>query len=472
MSRYQARAVLNKLVGRPALVAQSYAGQSLSVGSEATSSSMLADIHDLSNAVVADEATKDGERRVLLASCYGCDDYDPDDAKPFVYYNGFAIIPIHGLLINRFSWSWSWVTGYNFIRGQLSAAMADPDVQSIIYDVNSYGGMVMGCEETADMIYESNAAQGGKTSIAIIDANCYSAAYMLASQCDHVAVTPSGGAGSIGVLMMHCDVSKMLDEAGIAITFIHAGAHKVDGNSFEPLSAEVRADLQAEVDTTYDMFVAKVVRGRSMSDEEVRGTEARSYGAEEALTIGLVDAVENPSDAVEAYFSDAPDAGHDDDDQPESEEEMALKPATGAAAQADPEVTSAAAIEAAATAAAASARTAERERVKGIQGHAEATGREALAAHLAMNTDLDVATAAGILAASPKAVAAPAADPAPVKEDSEFKKAMDAAKHPNLGASATSGDGEDDSEDAKDRKRAQSILALQHGPKRQDKAAA
>jgi hypothetical protein len=49
---------------------------------------------------------------------------------------------------------------------------------------------------------------------------------------------------------------------------------------------------------------------------------------------------------------------------------------------------------------------------------------------------------------------------------------MDAAKHPNLGASATSGDGEDDSEDAKDRKRAQSILALQHGPKRQDKAAA
>ena len=68
MSKYQARAALNKLVGRPALVAQSYAGQGISVGTEVTSSSMLADIHDLSNAVVADEAAKDGERRALLAS--------------------------------------------------------------------------------------------------------------------------------------------------------------------------------------------------------------------------------------------------------------------------------------------------------------------------------------------------------------------------------------------------------------------
>ena len=217
------------------------------------------------------------------------------------------------------------------------------------------------------------------------------------------------------------------------------------------------------------MFVAKVVRGRSLSDEEVRGTEARSYGAEEALTIGLVDAVENPSDAVEAYFSDAPDAGHDDDDEPESEENMAPKPVPGAAAQADTEVTSAAALEAAATAAAASARTAERARVKGIQGHAEAAGREALAAHLAMNTDLDVETAGGILAASPKAAAAaPVAEKA---EDNHFKTAMDNGKHPNLGLSASEGDGDDESDETKDRKRATAILALQHGPKRQDKAA-
>jgi capsid assembly protease len=467
MSRYQARAALNQLVGHPVLISQSYIGSTLSVGSEVTSSQLQSDLRDLADATTTEENAKANERRAVLLSSYGYDCDDDHDVKPFIYVDGFAIIPIHGLLLNRFSWSWSWVTGYNFIRNQINAAMADPQVEAIIYDVNSYGGMVMGCEETADLIYQSNAGQGGKTAIAVVDANCYSAAYMLASQCDHIAVTPSGGTGSIGVLMMHVDMSKAIEDFGIKITLVHAGAHKVDGNAYEPLSAEVRADFQAEVDAAYDMFVAKVVRGRDLSDEEVRGTEARSYGAEEALTIGLVDAVENPSDAVEAYFSDAPDAGHDDDDQPESEEAMAPKPATGAATQADTEVTSAAALEAAA----ASARTAERERVKGIQGHANAVGRAALAAHLAMNTDLDVETAAGILAASEKTAEVIKEQPAgtAATEENHFKNAMDKSNHPNLGASATSGDGEDDSDEAKDRRRAQSILALQHGPKRQEK---
>ena len=457
MSKYQARAVLNQLVGHPAFVAPTYVNQGVTIGTEVTSSLMLDDLRDLAALVEADEIAKDADRRVVLASSYG---YEESGTKPFVFADGNAIIPIHGILINRFSGSYGFVTGYNFIRKQALAASADPDVQTIIYDVNSNGGTVAGCEETADLIYGLSAGQGGKPSIAVVDANCYSAAYMLASQTDHIAVTPSGGAGSIGVLMMHVDVSKALEDFGVKITFIHAGEHKVDGNMFEPLSDEVKADLQAEVDAAYDTFVAKVARGRSIDDEDVRNTEARAYGAQDALALGLVDAVSNPSEAVASYT-----AAMATDDNPESEENMAPKPAATAA---ETEVTSAAAIEAAATTAATAARTAERERVKGIQGHAEATGREALAAHLAMNTDLDVETAGGILAASPKAVIAPVTEKT---EENHFKKAMDNSKQPNLGMSAVEGDGEDESDEAKDRNRAKSILMLQHGPKRQDKTA-
>ena len=457
MSKYQARVALQQLVGHPALVAPAYVNQGVSIGSEVTSSLMLDDLRDLAALVEAEEIAKDAERRTVLASSYG---YEESGTKPFVFAEGNAIIPIHGLLINRFSGSYGFVTGYNFIRKQALAASADPDVKTIIYDVNSNGGTVAGCEETADLIYGLNAAQGGKPSVAVVDANCYSAAYMLASQADHIAITPSGGAGSVGVVMMHVDVSKALEDFGVKVTFIHAGEHKVDGNMFEPLSDEVKADLQAEVDAAYDTFVAKVARGRSISDEDVRETEARAYGAQDALALGLVDAVSNPSEAVASYTA----AVATDDDQPESEENMALKPA----AAADTEVTSAAAIEAAANTAALAARTAERQRVKGIQGHAEAAGRETLAAHLAMNTDLDVETAGGILAASPKAVAAAVVDP---KDENHFQKAMDKGKQPELGMSEGESDGEDESDEAKDRKRAKSILMLQHGPKREAKTA-
>jgi signal peptide peptidase SppA len=406
--------------------------------------------------VEAEEIAKNAERRAVLASSYG---YEESGTKPFVFAEGNAIIPVHGMLINRFSGSYGFVTGYNFIRKQALAANADPDVKTIIYDVNSNGGTVAGCEETADLIYGLNASQGGKPSVAVVDANCYSAAYMLASQTDHIAITPSGGAGSVGVVMMHVDVSKALEDFGVKVTFIHAGDHKVDGNMFEPLSDEVRADLQAEVDAAYDTFVAKVARGRSVSDEAVRDTEARAYGAQDALALGLVDAISNPSEAVASYTA----AVATEDNQPESEENMAPKPA---AAAVDPEVTSTTAD--ASVAVAKAARTEERERVKGIQTHAEATGRETLAAHLAMNTDMDVETAGGILAASPK-TSAPVAEQK--TEENHFKTAMNNSKQPNLGMSAVEGDDENVSDEEKDRRRAKAILVLQHGNKRQEQAA-
>jgi hypothetical protein len=68
---------------------------------------------------------------------------------------------------------------------------------------------------------------------------------------------------------------------------------------------------------------------------------------------------------------------------------------------------------------AAEARKAEQGRIAGIIGHAEASGREALAQHLAFTTTMTVEAAAAILAAAPKAgapVPAPAAaQPTPVQ---------------------------------------------------------
>ena len=62
----------------------------------------------------------------------------------------------------------------------------------------------------------------------------------LAAAADRIVLIPSGGAGSIGVVTMHVDYSKNLSEAGIKVTYIHGGAHKVDGNPYQPLPDDVR----------------------------------------------------------------------------------------------------------------------------------------------------------------------------------------------------------------------------------------
>lgn len=86
------------------------------------------------------------------------------------------------------------------------------------------------------------------------------------------------------------------------------------------------------------------------------------------------------------------------------------------AAQTPPAIPSATAAQAAVDVAA-DARKAEQTRIAGIIGHAEASGRESLAQHLAFSTTMTVEAAAAALAAAPKAGTTPpaAAGPTPVQ---------------------------------------------------------
>lgn len=455
MSRQTARLVLDQFNLRPSLVASRYAG-GITIP-EVTSVGLLGDVRELANASVETEQARATLRRGEIAAAYGYDDQMP--GKPFIFADGKAIIPVHGMLLNRFPYSWSFATGYNFIRQQIEAAMNDPDVNGIVYDVNSYGGTVAGCSETSDLIFEASARNGGKPSLAVVDANCYSAAYYTMSAADRLVVTPTGGAGSIGVVLMHMDVSAALDKFGIKVTFIHAGDHKVDANMYQPLSPEVASDLKAEIDKMYDKFVAAVVRNRpGLSDEAVRETQARCYQADDALALGLIDAVQTPPDALESFFNaeDAEDVDPDVDPQlaTQDDEPMATQQTPAAAA---PAATGPTAEQAAADAAsaAATARAAERERVKAITTHPEAEGRAALASHLAMETDLSPEAAAGILKAAPKATATPAAAAA-ATEDNHFQRAMNAGGHPNVGDGTGAGASADEKPT-----RAQQILRAQ-----------
>ncbi len=469
MSRPVARSALDQLSGRPALIAPQYASSSHGLEtSEVTSGKLIGDIRELAAVVTGDAAHKAwGERRGELASQYG-GDYDDAERKPFAFSNGKAIIPIHGILLNRFSWSWSFATGYNFIRNQIAAAMADEDVDGLIYDVNSYGGLVAGCSETSDIIWQNNAKNGGKPSIALVDANCFSAAYMLACSADRISLTPTGQAGSIGVVIMHMDVSKMMSDIGIEITFIHAGADKTLGNPYEPLSKSDKQRMQQVVDTYYGSFVATVARGRSMDPQAIRDTEAGCFLSNEALELGLIDAVQPTEDAIESFFNgddpevpdevdtdeetdqDEDDLDDDDDNtrgnkmaapgMPKTEAELKKTMETAAATQqAEADAKQATAVEAAKQEAMAT----ERARIKGITQHAEAANRPKLAAKLAHDTSMGVEEAGAILAAA-AVETAPTPEPAAQTGtqqagQSQFDKAMGESKQPNVGAGGGGG---------------------------------
>ena len=350
------------------------------------------------------ETPESGERKRAevmesLCAAYGFDSKAQN--KPFAFQDGVAVIPIHGSLINRFGQCYGYVTGYNFIRRQRDAAMADPDVTAIVYDVNSGGGEAAGCFELAD---ESFALRGTKPTISVVDSACYSAAYALASTSDQVVVTPTGGAGSVGVYTMHVDMSKMLENLGLEITLIHAGEHKVDGHPYAELPEDVRADMQKSVDATYNKFVESVARNRNLSVEAVKDTQARCYSADDALALGLIDSVASPIEAIRAFLGGPSEASND---ETTGDSLMELN----------------------------EAKQAERQRVGAIIGHPNAKGREAMANHLALNTDMSVDDAAALLAVAPVAhvEVVEKTEEAAKPKNEKFVEAMNQDDHPNVG---------------------------------------
>lgn len=445
-----ALAVASRMNMREALIAPQMSNLSAVLGQ------LLDADHDLEEA----SALKNRDRQLLARFGYGYD--DTTERKPFAFSEGVAIIPVQGCLINRCDWSWGgWITGYNFIRSQVQAAANDPDVESIILDVDSGGGEAAGCFELCDDIY---AAREAKNIVAVVDSNCYSAAYAIASAAHKIIVTPSGGAGSIGVVATHVNMAGAMTKMGIEVTFVFAGSHKVDGNPFEALPQDVKDIIQANVDLSYDAFVAQVARNRGLSDAEVRATQAQCFRAPDALKLGLIDAIEPPSKAL-AVFTDVlmvddDDEGQGDDPTPvdpePNEEELNMTDTTNKPAAVDQ-----AAHEAAVREAANAATVAERARVSGIMGSEEAKGRSALANHLAMNTSMSVDEAKAVLGVSAKEAASTAPVAPKANTAGAFEQSMAQSHNPDVGAEGAQSSGDQASKELTDEDHAARILSAQ-----------
>lgn len=222
--------------------------------------------------------------------------------SPYALVDGVAVIEISGVLVHRGSWigQSSGQTSYEGIAAQLGAAASDPLVRGIALEIDSFGGEVAGVFDLADAI---RAARAAVPVWAFVAEHAFSAAYALASQADRIILPRTGAVGSIGVVMMHADLSGQLSDAGVTVTLIHSGAHKVDGNPYEPLPDPVRARIQDEIDGLRNLFAGTVGvgRGRRLTAEAALATEAECYRGAEAVDAGLADGVSDPASAFASF---------------------------------------------------------------------------------------------------------------------------------------------------------------------------
>lgn len=203
-----------------------------------------------------------------------------------------AVIPVYGVLVPRANMmsDMSGGTSFDALTAKLREALGNPNVSTIVLDVDSPGGSVAGATEFAREVMR---ARTKKPIVAIANFTMASAAYWLASCATEIVASPSAAVGSVGVFTIHEDLSKALEMEGIKQTYISAGKYKTEANDTTPLSPEAEAFIQKRVDEAYALFCGDISKGRGVPLDDVRTGfgQGRTLSAQEALSIGMVDKI-------------------------------------------------------------------------------------------------------------------------------------------------------------------------------------
>lgn len=195
---------------------------------------------------------------------------------------GVATIPVDGPIFrkaNLFT-AMSGATSLEVLAKDFHAALHNPQVRSILLAIDSPGGEATGVHEFAQLIY---AARGQKPIVAYVEGLGASAAYWIASACDEVVCDATAMLGSIGVVAA-MDGGEDPD----TITFVSTQS---PNKRPDLQTGEGKAQIQALIDATADVFIADVARNRGVSPDAV----VERFGAG-GLKVG--------ADAVEAGLAD------------------------------------------------------------------------------------------------------------------------------------------------------------------------
>lgn len=199
-----------------------------------------------------------------------------------------AVVSISGPLVHKGNalTRWFGMSSYDEIEAAFNMALENPDVERIVFDVDSPGGEVSGAFDLADAI-----ASSSKPTIAYANDMAASAAYLLIAGVDQIVTSRTAQVGSIGVVSLHVSAYGANQAAGFEVREIASGNRKTEGSPNRPLDPAAEAAIRDDVESFAEMFYQHVAAHRGMLADDVRAQEAAVYLGSAAIDRGLVDSM-------------------------------------------------------------------------------------------------------------------------------------------------------------------------------------
>lgn len=248
---------------------------------------------------LGDQHTLDEHLTAIVERMRGGLPYAEDMPESLLNVQGnLGFIDIQGSLGN------GWFgTSYTAVRNAVIEAANNPDVAHIVLNIDSPGGTVSGLFDTARLISHVN--QTIKPVTAHSSGTMTSAAYALGSAAGSVYASDSAKVGSIGVMAVHMDISKRMEDFGVKPTVLFSGEQKALGSEYVPLTEQAREVMQGHMDKLYGLFIEHVAAMRNKTPEYVRNTmaEGKIFLGKDAQVSGLIDGVLGLDDLVQRLVS-------------------------------------------------------------------------------------------------------------------------------------------------------------------------
>ncbi len=211
-----------------------------------------------------------------------------------------AVLPIEGVILPFAGYDeYDLVITPSTVRDFIAAAEEDPNIDGILFEINSPGGTPVAAEQISHMIKDTELP-----TISLIGDIGASGGYLVAAAADTILASAMSDVGSIGVTMSYVEESVKNEEEGLTFVPLASGKFKDAGNPNKPLTDEERALFEADLELIHDEFVHQVATLRGKTVEEIDTlADGSAMPGLRAVEKGLIDEIGGRERARE-LFSD------------------------------------------------------------------------------------------------------------------------------------------------------------------------
>lgn len=175
----------------------------------------------------------------------------------------------------------------------------EKDLKAVVLRVNSPGGSA----DASEQIHHAIQTLQAKGLPVVVSMGDYAASggYYISCEADYIYAEPNTLTGSIGIFGTIPNIKKLREKIGLDVDCVTTNRHSALDNNmlFQGMNPEEQKIMQDMIERGYDLFTRRCAEGRHLTQDSIKAIgEGRVWLGQDALNIGLVDALGNMDDAI------------------------------------------------------------------------------------------------------------------------------------------------------------------------------